>query len=289
MKKLNRRIITYITAILMVLSVCIAAVGLDVGFYLSRQYRMNQEQWYDIDNVIVHALGSIDNCVYTNSKEALENSYKNGSRLFECDLILTSDGQIAACHDWESWNRETYVDNSEDMGYIPTLEVFMNSKIMGKYTPLSGTDIVLFMKEHPDVYIITDTKYGEPDKVTEQFQMLVDAAVENDCGETLDRFVVQIYHAYMYDIVESIYPFPNYVFTLYGEGYRGEAEKMTEYAEYCMLRNIDVITMNEMYYHDELLDICNRYDIRMFVHTVNNQDEIQSFREKGIGVYTDNS
>ena len=79
-------------AIFMVISVCVAAVSLDAGFYLRRQYRMSQEQWYDIDNVVVHALGRIDNATYTNSREALENSYQNGSRTLECDLIVTSDG-----------------------------------------------------------------------------------------------------------------------------------------------------------------------------------------------------
>lgn len=289
LKKLNKRIMTYITAILMVLSICAAVVGLDVTFYLGRQYRMSQEQWYDTGDLVVHALGCIDGITYTNSKEALENSYQNGNRLFECDLIMTSDGHLVACHDWEFWNRESYDSETEDESYIPTLEVFMDCKVMGKYTPLSGKDIVLFLKDHPDAYIITDTKHAEPEKLTEQFQSLVNIVAENNCEEVLDRFVVQIYHAYMYDFIENIYSFPNYIFTLYGEGYRGEEDKMAEYAEFCMLRNIDVITMNKEYYHDELLDICNQYGIRIFVHTVNDQDDIQSFHEKGIGVYTDNT
>ena len=111
---------------------------------------------------------------------------------------------------------------------------------------------------------------------------------ENDCEEVLDRFIVQIYRGYMHGLIEQIYPFDNYIFTLYKEKYEGDEEKMEEYAKFCMLYGVDVITMEAKYYHDELLDICNRYGLRLFVHTVNDPEEIAAFREKGVGVYTDN-
>lgn len=287
-KEIDRRRAAYSFAFMMMLSVCIAAGVLDAGAYFSRQHRLKKEQWYDTEDVVVHALGSIDGVSYTNSKEALERSYQSGKRLLECDLILTSDGQVAACHDWEFWNRETNKADSVDEGYVPTLDVFMNHKIMGKYTPLSGDDIVLFLRDHPDVYIITDTKYAEPEDIKEEFQALADTAIRNDCEEVLDHFVVQIYHMYMHGIVDEIYPFPNYIFTLYQEGYRGEEDKMQEYAELCLLANVDVITMNAKFYRDGLSDICEQYGLHMFVHTVNNDDEIRAFHEQGIGVYTDN-
>ena len=288
-RKLNRRLVTVVSALLMIVSLGVSVVILDATSYLKRLYRLNQEQWYDIDNAVVHALGNVDGVTYTNSKEALENSYRDGRRLFECDLVMTSDGKIVACHDWELWNRETNPDDSAGEDYAPTLETFMSHKIMGKYTPMSGSDIVLFLKEHPDAYIITDTKYAEPEKIKEEFDSLVDIAIENDCEKLLDHFVVQIYHEYMYDVVNNIYPFPNYIFTLYAEGYRGEENKMQQYASFCMIHNIDVITMNAEYYQSGLTDICDRYGLHMFVHTVNEDDEIKAFHEKGIGVYTDNS
>lgn len=288
-KKMSKRRAAYISALLLGLSIFAAVMILDVGSYLSRQHRLAERQWYNIDNVVIHALGSIDGVTYTNSKEALEYNYEAGKRLFECDLIMTADKQIVACHDWEFWNKETNQDDSMDEDYIPTLDAFMSHKVMGKYTPLSADDIMQFLKEHPDMYIITDTKYSEPEEIKEEFYALVDAAARNDCVEMLDRFVVQIYHMYMLDIVDEIYPFPNYIYTLYSEGYRGEEDKMQQYAEFCMLHDIDVITMNAKYYQDGLSDICEWYGIHMFVHTINADDEIEAYREKGIGVYTDNT
>lgn len=290
-KKPDRIFITRVMGVVAVASVCVVVAVLEVPAYVARQHRLRQEQWYDTDDRVMHALGGIDDIHYTNSKEALENSYASGNRLFECDMSMTADGKLVACHDWEFWNEnvtmETKSGGRYKSDYIPTLDVFMEHRFSGKYTPLSVADVVLFLKEHPDAYVITDTKCVEPEEIRMYFQELVDVARENACEETLDRFVVQIYRGYMLGIAREIYPFPNYIFTLYYEAYKGEEDKMQEYAEFCMLQDIDVITMEAKYYRDELQNICSRYGIRLFVHTVNDQGELETFHEKGVGVYTD--
>ncbi len=58
----------------------------------------------------------------------------------------------------------------------------------------------------------------------------------------------------MHEDIEKIYHFDNYIYTLYQEGYRGDPQQFEEYAQFCALHDIDVITMNEEYYSDELLD-----------------------------------
>lgn len=284
----NVRKLTYASCLFLLLSIFGAVLCLDAGAYLSRQYRMGEEQWYDSDRVIVHALGEIDGITYTNSREALETSCNNGRRLLECDLIMTADNQVVACHDWDLWlgyNKDAGF--LEEGGAIPSYDEFMAGQTKGGYTPLSGEELVLFMKEHPDIYIITDTKEADPQILKEPFHALVDLAKKHDCEEVLDHFVIQIYHGYMYGVIKEIYPFSNYIFTLYQEGYRGKEEKMEEYAKFCMLNNIDVVTMNADYYHDRLLDICNKYGLQLFVHTVNDEAEINSLINKGVGVYTD--
>lgn len=268
----HKKALFLISVVLLIFSCCVAERGLGMGAFFVRQHRLGKEQWYDIDRLIVHALGEIDGITYTNSKEAMENSYNNGRRLLECDLIMTSDNQVVACHEWEE---------------VPTYTEFISTKIMGKYTAIGGLDLILFMKDHPDVYVITDTKEADPEILGEPFEALVDLAYENDCEEVLERFIVQIYHGYMYEMINNIYPFENYVFTLYQEGFRGSKEKMEEYASFCACHNVDVITLNAQYYNDDLLDICNRYNLQVFVHTVNDEKEIKAFLEKGVGVYTD--
>lgn len=287
-KRIQNKKIFFISFGLLALSITVAAMRLNVKQYFSRLYRIHNEQWYDHNRVIVHALGEIEGITYTNSKEALENSYQEGVRFFECDFSMTSDGQLVACHDWEFWD-SWFPDDERMVGgnYIPDLDEFMNAKVRGCFTALSGENLILFMKEHSDVYIITDTKDANPETMCEPFKALVDLAEKNDCEEVLDRFIVQIYHEYMHSDIEEVYSFPNYIFTLYQEGYRGEEDKMEEYAEFCMYNDIDVIVMNNAYYQDELLDIVKRYGLQIFVHTVNDDNEKQVYLENGVGIYTD--
>lgn len=283
----HERILLLASCLMTMISFVGAAVYLDVGKYVVRQYRLHQKQWYDENRIIVHALGEIDGQTYTNSREALEKSYQNGARFLECDLSITADRQLAACHDWDFWYG--WWHDAEDVSgrYVPDIDEFMATPVIGGFTALSGEELVLFMKEHADLYIITDTKDDDPDTLGDPFELLVELVEQNDCEEVLQRFIVQIYNEGMYEIVEEIYPFPNYIFTLYQTGFSGSEEEMESYARSCMAHDIDVIAMWADLYSERLMDIANRYDLQIFVHTVNDKAVIRGFLEKDVGVYTD--
>lgn len=288
---------------LLIFILCIIFFGIAIYFYVGEyfmyKYRSHKKQWYDTEKIVVHALGEIDDTTYTNSKEALENSYQKGARFMECDFSITADNQLVACHDWDFWYRgQNSVENGTG-GYIPDFAEFMSKSvkghciamegapIRGDFTALSGEDLIIYMKEHPDLYIITDTKDGNSDTLDVPFKLLVELAEINDCEEVLQRFIVQIYHKPMYEIVKKIYPFQNYIFTLYQEPFDGSEDMMEEYAKFCMIHNIDVITMWEDLYSDKLSDIAERYNIQLFVHTVNDKEQVNGLLEKNVGVYTD--
>ncbi|AQT83571.1 hypothetical protein B1222_02595 [Paenibacillus larvae subsp. pulvifaciens] len=57
-------------------------------------------QHWSEHKMIAHALGMVGGQDGTNSYEAFLANYKKGFRIFEVDLILTSDGKLAARHDW---------------------------------------------------------------------------------------------------------------------------------------------------------------------------------------------
>jgi glycerophosphoryl diester phosphodiesterase len=62
--------------------------------------------------LIAHAGGTLFDrdgamLTYTNSKEAIEQNYRRGHRVFEIDFSLTRDGYLAAVHDWEHGKRLT--------------------------------------------------------------------------------------------------------------------------------------------------------------------------------------
>lgn len=110
-----------------------------------------------IDRYIAHAGGQIDGHAYTNTKNALDANYKKGFRLFELDIIETSDNKIVAAHDWKMWSRFT-----EYKGELPpTLEEFKKHSIYGDYITLDMKGINEWFAAHPDAILVTD-KVNDP-------------------------------------------------------------------------------------------------------------------------------
>ena len=118
----------------------------------------------DYSRFIAHAGGKIDGRVYTNSLEALDNSYSNGFRLFELDIIQTSDGVFVAAHDWEHW--------AKIVGYEgrlpPDSKKFAEYRIFKRYTPLTIDDINSWFEQHSDAILVTD-KINNPVEFSGKF------------------------------------------------------------------------------------------------------------------------
>ncbi|WP_158602344.1 phosphatidylinositol-specific phospholipase C/glycerophosphodiester phosphodiesterase family protein [Cohnella endophytica] len=166
--------------------------------------------WRD-QRLIAHAMGAIEGAKYTNSYEAFMSSYDKGYRLFEVDLVLTSDGQLAARHDWKM---DFQFGLAEKVGTALTLSQFKGDLILNKYRPLSFADIVGLMHRYPDIYVITDTKETDPEKTSRQFEHMVREANKIDSA-ILDRIVPEIYTPDMYEAVMRVYPFPRKIYSLY--------------------------------------------------------------------------
>ena len=108
----------------------------------------------DRNKFIAHAGGEINGKRYTNSLEALNNSYQNGLRLFELDIIKTSDGHFVAAHDWKNWKSKV---NYPDKDKQPvSLDEFLKNKIVNKYTPMSMNEINSWFSKHTDAILVTD-------------------------------------------------------------------------------------------------------------------------------------
>lgn len=112
---------------------------------------------------IAHAGGAINGDTYTNSLEALNLSYKKGFRLFELDIIKTSDNVFVAAHDWEQWSRKTGYKGKTPV----SLKTFRENPIKN-YTPMSIRDINRWFKNHPDAILVTD-KVNAPEEFSEKF------------------------------------------------------------------------------------------------------------------------
>jgi hypothetical protein len=161
----------------------------------------------DKSRFIAHAGGQIDGKKYTNSLEALDYSYAKGLRLFELDIITTSDGYYVAAHDWKTWASMTAYS-----GVLPpSKDVFLEKKIYGKFTPLDLARINDWFRVHKDAILITD-KLNEPRKFSTLFVdkrrlkmelFTIEAVQEGIASEILapmptDNLWPEIYKKYMH-------------------------------------------------------------------------------------------
>ena len=226
------------------------------------------------EQIIGHAMFGIDGNTYTNSKEAFLNGYKNGLRVFEIDLELTSDDKLVLIHDWSGYQN------------IPTYQEFLNTKLKNKYTPLSIEDVLLLLKIYPDVWFITDSKYLDKKLIKKEFNYLVSAAKKYNLVHELDRLVIQLYNKDMYYLIESIYHFNNYLYTMYmnWEYNYNHFEDICKWGK----DKLRGIVLFKSFFSVNLLKTVKKYDLEMYVHTVNDLMEAKMYLREGVkGIYSD--
>ena len=240
----------------------------------------------DSQRMIAHGLGAIDGETVLNCLEGFEQNYAVGVRVFEVDLRMTSDGHVVLRHDWRAGMQDGVSETS-----IPTLEEFLAKPIHGKYTPLSFRDLLYLMEQYPDICIVTDTKFVNEEEVTRQFRAILNDAYETGLTYLFGRMTVQVYTPLMFSVVDSLYHFPHYIFTLYSSDFDGTEDSFRQQVSFCQENGITGITMSDYWWSDNAPDyysIANQHGIHLYVHTVNNADEANSLLSAGVsGVYTD--
>ncbi len=255
-------------------------------------YIDNYEERFDYSwlehEYISHAFGGIDGYSYTNSLEAFEYNYEKGHRVFEVDFSLTADEDLVAVHDWS----ENTIINvcgldipEEKKDQALTKEEFLSYKIQGTFTPLSFYDVAVLMKEHPDMYIVTDTKETEDPYISKQFEQMRKIGEEVD-PEILDRIIPQIYNEEMFRIIMDIYDWKSIIYTLYNQGMGFSEENTINFAYKEGIRVITTYTSrSQTLFLKELLE----RNMVIYMHTYNTPEEVEYLKkEKGIrGVYTD--
>ena len=211
--------------------------------------------------------------IYTNSREALENSYGNGHRVFEMDFLLTSDGKLAAVHDWQLVGGEKSSEEWKDM------------KIESMYDALFIENVYEFMLEFPDTFLVTDTKSFFYDDVTniKQFEQLVNTAKKMD-ESLLKRIVPQVYDQHCYNILMGVYAFDSIIYTLYESP--DTPGEVIEFVADC--DNIKVVAMMWTQLTDDFYNALTYLSKYVYFFTINVPGEAEIFRMWGArGFYTD--
>lgn len=221
----------------------------------------------------VDSQGTYRSFLGSNSLEGLTQCAEYGCSAVELDFSFTSDDRLVCIHDWSAEYIDT-IENGRPLSY----DEFMSSKIFWNFTPIGIEEVGEFLREHSEMYIVTDIK--------ERFEEAV-AVIAETLPDLKDRIVVQIYSEDDYAAVEEN-GFKNIIFTLYNLDWNSKTDTS---ALVKFERSHPLIGFTFSY---ELCEVKNyvsgmtKAGVPLYVHTVNDYGEVQKYQSMGIyGVYTD--
>lgn len=219
---------------------------------------------------IAHAGGGYDGRTYTNSLDAL-NHNRTLYELFEIDFSWTSDGHLVCLHDWDRYFAGTFGFEVDNPLSLEEFQRSVSEKLNFQKCTLSS--LVNWLRMNDGVRIVTDVKRNNV--------KALELIAEKYPGEA-DRFVAQVHSPDEYRQARSL-GFEDIIWTLYR--YRGDDDSVVAEAEYM---NVYAITMPRSRADRGLAHRLQDIGIRTYVHTVNEHEEFERYRELGVGeIYTD--
>ena len=224
---------------------------------------------------IAHAMGSINNKTYTNSREAFVRSYDLGLRLMEVDFSFTKDKKLVCFHD----GMENRIGLSADISEISRCK-FLELKMDEQYTLLDFEGLLELMKEYPDVYIVTDIKGS----FTKGVVYMVKTINRND-PDLMNRIILKIYSSENLVYIRQNNDFKSVIFTMYRSDMSNK--QVVEF----VLKNSDIIkavTVGETVFSASMAADFLENKIPLFVHIINDSQKMEKLSAIGAyGFYTD--
>ncbi|HFI0562897.1 TPA: glycerophosphodiester phosphodiesterase family protein [Streptococcus suis] len=254
-----------------------------------KDIEFSQHEWTkEFPNLIAHAGGTYRekayNTFYTNSLEALQQNYTLGHRVFELDFYLTSDGKMAAVHDWDQFGHMNGLALSSEEW--KNFQTFGSPVTESRFTTMLIGDVLDQMLIKKDMFLVTDTKSFEVSKeeMITQFTEIYNEAMKRD-PELLNRIVPQVYNEDMFYSIQSIFKFPSVIYTLYAT--QSSAEAITQFAN--ANPEIKVITMStgDPRFGTEFFASLHAVNKKVYTHTIHTYDDLTKYAALGIdGFYT---
>ena len=233
---------------------------------------------------IAHALGGIGDKTYLNSKESFLAGYQMGCRLFEVDLVKTSDNVWVCRH---SWYQSLGQWEGEERKVLSS-EEFLNTPIYGKNTPMTFEDLLKLLDEYPDAFVMIDSKQYSVrnyQRTLEDYAQYREISIKAGIEHTLKQIIPEIYNSAMYPGTALLYKFPAYIYSLWQEY---TTEELNDIAEFCQTNKIMAVTIYRDYWSEEVQKIFDEWDILVYIYTINDKEEARRYLENGAqGVCTD--
>ena len=263
------------TKLFAIISVCIITFNIIYYVSLYKNYQepnniTNTNNFKDISdynlNFVAHASGGIDNIDYLNCQESFIKSAEKGFKYIELDFVTSSDGEVFCAHTFEHFNGFSFENK-------PTINQVKNTKLYGKYTPITLDWLFEKLIEYPDIKIIYDTK---EDIEIEILNKIISESKKINF-DIKERFIIQVYSINNYIYANQL-KFKEYWFSNYKTLYTAEEIKYFEQRE-----NVTTLVIN---YNNKL---CTNYLNGTFnttkkfaVYTINDKTIWQTLENKNI-------
>ena len=233
---------------------------------------------------IAHALGGIGDKTYLNSKESFLAGYQMGCRLFEVDLVKTSDNVWVCRHSWYQSLGQWEGDEKK----VLSSEEFLSRPIYGKYTPITFENLLVLLSDYPDAFVMLDSKQyslRNYQKTVEDYADYIELAEAAGVPDVMRQVIPEIYNQAMFAGTALLYDFPGYIYSLWQEY---SIKELTEIAAFCREKNIQAATVYYKYWSEDVQKIFDKKGIRLYIYTVNDLKEAQYYMQEGAaGVCSD--
>ena len=222
--------------------------------------------------LVAHGGGAIAGYEGSNSLEALELAVANGFWRIEVDMVPTTDGEIVLNHEWHRTANRIPGAVNEPVSHAE----FMEYRLFNKFTPMDLSMLIAFLRDHPEVRIITDTK-------DEDYAALY--AIRERYPEYRDRFIPQ---AYSFDSVARIRAlgFDDVIATIYMMSYQ-LIHSPGDVSYLALAHEVYALGVPDWFITPEYVAELRTDYLKVFVHTVDTPERAMELFEMGIyGVYT---
>lgn len=239
--------------------------------------------WTKENKYIAKRMGGVDGYANTNSKEAMEESYKRGIRVLQGDLTMTSDGKLVLCTDF---TKESLANLSLPLTWqneIPSEKEFLSKKIKNKYTTMSFNDVAEFMKNHKDVYFVVGLNNKSIKDVEKDYKEILKVSRKVD-NNILKRIIPQIYYDQMYRPIMNMYDFKSAIYVVN----KDEKKSMDKIIDFSFGHGIKIISLEEDKLSKDTIRKLTDRSMGIYMYGFNDLQKVSEFDPSYIfGVFSD--
>jgi len=247
-----------------------AFVFLLIFFVQTGQTYAEGKQEKNYEKVVAHGGGSYQGFETTNSEEAVNQAVKNGYRMIELDMEISSDNRIIMLHDWDR-TTTYYFGTSFDQKI--SLKQFLNLSIHGVLKVMTFDKLTAILDKYPDVRIVTDTK-------GDNLSLL--KLIADQYPEYQQQIIPQIYQYKEYNEVKEL-GYTDIIFTLYAQP-QVDTCKLINFVK---SNDIYAVTMPDYMADTGLCQKVAEQGIIVYVHPVNTiENAIGFFGQGAYGIYS---